>query len=381
MDWRQVIITNAELIALAERRAMDEPPLREDGPAHRAASAALRCLQSLSADDARDPSVAGYLWINRANALRLCGPGYDEQSQQAFEHALALDSDNGWWWYDLALLHKWRGRFAQGYDCNLKARARLGDERRVLWNLAICATAVGDGNVAAGIWAELGMNASTDSKSGMPFVDGLPHLLLRVLSRGVGHAGSALPHQTTGFEVVSVGPLSPCHGVVQTPTFGDAPIDYGDVVLWDGAPVATRSDEQPVFALLEILRRGQERRWPFVGLRMTGEEVRLLRDAIPAPIKLFTQHEHIELSCPHCAEGTEVHDHQPPDQLVYGKLIAPEATALADVRDSWEGAQKRHGLVFALPGLYEALGDSKQAGQAHQAWGGIERRAAKRVGR
>ena len=126
---------------------------------------------------------------------------------------------------------------------------------------------------------------------------------------------------------------------------------------------------------------GQERRWPFVGLRMTGEEVRLLRDAIPAPIKLFTQHEHIELSCPHCAEGTEVHDHQPPDQLVYGKLIAPEATALADVRDSWEGAQKRHGLVFALPGLYEALGDSKQAGQAHQAWGGIERRAAKRVGR
>ena len=35
-------------------------------------------------------------------------------------------------------------------------------------------------------------------------------------------------------------------------------------------------------------------------------------------------------------------------------------------------------VVLAIPELYEALGDSKRAGQEHQAWRGIERNAMKK---
>lgn len=375
MDWQEVIRQNATTIAAAERRGMDEPPLREGSAAHQAASSALRCLESLCEAEANDPDIGGYLWINRANALRLCGPQHDEAAQDAFGRALALDPERGWWWYDLGLLHKWRGRFSQGLDCNLKARARVGDEKRVLWNLAICATATGDGDLAAGVWAQLGMTAAVDATSGMPFVDGLPPMFLRVLSRGTGYAGSLLPDRSTGFELVSIAPLSPCHGVVQTPTFRDAPLDYGDVVLWDGAPVATRPDGQPIFAVLEVLRRGEERRFPFVGLHTTGHEIETLREELAPNARLFVQREHLELSCPRCAQGETLHDHAPPkDRLIYGKVVAPSTTTLEHLRSQWDRAQRRHALAFAAPALYEALGDTKRAGQAHQAWLGIERK-------
>ncbi len=374
MDYKEVIRSNAATIAAAERRGMDEPPLREGSAAHLAASAALDCLESVSEPEAIDPNIGGYLWINRANALRLCGPQHDAAAQEAFGRALALDPERGWWWYDLGLLHKWRGRFAQGLDCNLKARARLGDEKPILWNLAICATATGNGDVAAGVWAQLGMNASTDPSSAMPFVDALPSMLVRVLSRGTGYAGSLLPDQSIGFELVSVAPLSPCHGVVQTPTFRDAPLDYGDVVLWDGAPVATRPDGQPIFAVLEVLRRGDEPRFAFVGLKKTGHEATLLREALAPDAKLFVQQEHLELSCPECAHGETLHDHEPHHRLIYGKVVAPSATTLEHLRGQWDAAQRQHALAFSAPGLYEALGDTKRAGQAHQAWLGIERK-------
>lgn len=378
MDWRIVIESNAQLIAEAERRGMDEPPLAVDGPAHRAAAAALECLEALSPSEKNDPKIAGYLWINRANALRLCGPGTDAQALQAYDRALCLDPENGWWWYDLGLLHKWRGRFSQGYDANLKARARVGDEKPILWNLAICATALGDGNVAAGVWKHLGMPASLDAKSGMPFVDGLPPMLIRVLSRSTGYGGSSMPERAAGFELVWVAPLSPCHGVVQTPTFRDAPIDFGDLVLWDGAPVASRADGQPVFALLEILRRGDEHRFPFIGLSNKASPLERLRTALPPEARLFLQQEHIELSCPHCANGSRVDDHEHPAAgPLRGKLVAPSSISLEAIAQSLDGAQRDHGLVVAMPALYEALGQTKRAGQAQQAWRGIERKAAK----
>ncbi|MFO0693378.1 MAG: hypothetical protein U0230_07475 [Polyangiales bacterium] len=375
------------LLAAAERRPMDEPPLVADGPAQLAARAALRCLEGLPEAARKDPEVAGYLLAQRGNALRLSGPNEDAAAQQAFADALALDREKGGWWFDLALLHKWRGRFQQGFECNLRAQARLGDTRAVLFNLGICATAIGDGNVAGLCWKKLGFPVDLHPKSGHAIVEDLPPMQIRVLSKGTGYGfDGPVPDQAVGFEVVWVQPLSPCHGVVATPTFREAPIDYGDVVLWDAAPVAVVQGESgpvPRFPLLEILRRGDEKRFRFVGLEQRQGDTEALAESLPEGTVVYVHEARVEHVCPTCASGDawKKHEHLPPQEtrIVYGKMCVPGGTSLADFRVRLEGVIGKNGRVqLAIPGLYELLGDSKRAGQEHQAWRGIERSAIKK---
>ncbi len=312
-DWRLTLGAASLLLEQAGRRGMDEPPLREDGPAAWAAEALGQSLGALDEADRKDPEVAGNLNAMLGNALRFCGPGKDAEAQEAFTRAIELDPERGEWWYDAGLLDKWRGRFDEGYAANEQARMRLGDQRPVLWNLAICATALGKAEEAVDTWEQLGVPARIDRSRGMPFVAGLPPMLLRVLSRTPAtDATSQLPDKAVGFELVWIAPLSPCHGVVQSPTFRDAPIDYGDLVLWDGAPVAAHQtssgDAVPVFPLLEILRPGDERRWPFVALEREPGAVRALEEALPDGVHVFIQQERVEHHCAACEAG-EPHEH------------------------------------------------------------------------
>ena len=301
-DWRLTLVAASLLIEQAGRRGMDEPTLTEDGPASWAAKAVQRALAVLGDAEGQDADVAGNLYATLGNALRLCGPGRDAEAQEAFTRAIELDPERGEWWYDAGLLDKWRGRFDDGYAANEQARMRLGPQRPVLWNLAICATAIGKSEEAVEVWEEIGVPARLDRSRGMPYVAGLPPLLLRVLSRtSPTDATALLPDKSVGFELVWTAPLSPCHGVVQSPTFRDAPIDYGDLVLWDGAPVAAHQvsadDAVPVFPLLEVLRPGDERRWAFVALEREPGALEGLEQALPEGTRVFVQQERVGHHC------------------------------------------------------------------------------------
>jgi hypothetical protein len=394
-DWRLTLTAASLLIEQAGRRGMDEPALTNDGPASWAAAALQRSLDALSDAERGDADVAGNMYAMLGNALRMCGPGRDAEAQEAFTRAIELDPERGEWWYDAGLLDKWRGRFDDGYAANEQARMRMGPQRPVLWNLAICATALGKAEEAVEIWEELGVPARLDRSRGMPYVAGLPPMLLRVLSRTSPTDGtSPLPDKTVGFELVWIAPLSPCHGVVQSPTFRDAPIDYGDLVLWDGAPVAAHQtsaeDTVPVFPLLEILRPGNERRWSFVALEREPGALDGLEQTLPEGTRVFVQHERVGHHCAACEAG-EPHEHGEtvsrtatatatatatvPESLVRGKVIVQSAGDLEAFREAWEGAIGARFLSVSLPALYEELGDSKRAGQEHQAWRGIEGKA------
>lgn len=383
-DWELTLGIASLLIEKAARRGMDEPVVSEDTPAWWASDALRHALDALEDPERQDPDIAGNLHASLGNALRLCGPGQDAGAQEAFNRALELDQERGSWWYDAGLLHKWRGRFQEGLRANQMALDHAAPRRPALWNLAICATGLGNGEVARHAWSELGMPAQTDANTNMPFVEGLPPMLIRVLSRPSPVDGTSGLPTGVGFELVWVAPLSPCHGVVQSPTFRDAPIDYGDVVLWDGAPVAehriSAPGPVPVFPLLEILRRGDERRWPFVALEREPDAVRRLEDALPPGTRLFVQRERVMHNCPACEAGVP-HEHDvgsapvPASALARGKIIVPAVVDLAVFREAWESALGAQALVVALPKLYEELREPKRAGQEHQAWRGIERKA------
>jgi len=381
-----IIPLSASLLRTAELRPPDEPPFVK-GPAHLAAGACQNCFEALGSAQRTDPEVGGYLQLNMADGLRMMGPEYDADALAAYQLALTIDDSRGAWWFHLGLLHKWRGRFREGLTANQKAFARLGTQlasarapegalvsarapegalRPVLWNLAICATALGEGKLALEAWQKLGIPCEL-AQSGMPQVQGMPAMQVRVATMGedIGQ-NDPLPAKAVTFEVLWVAPLSPCHGVIQTPTARKASVDYGDVVLWDGAPARLNDvdgQKVPVFPLLWILRPGDERRLRFVGMQKEGDLLQSVGDSLGnlAQLVVFDQRG---------AAGAS--------QLFYGKLIVPAQTSLSELRTAWEREiRSRAGLTVAIPQLYELLGDTPSAGKAHQAWGGIEKIAQK----
>ena len=373
------------LIAEAEKHPFDEPLLRAK-PAERAAELATACLAHLPEAQRKDPDVGGALSMRRANALRLLGHARDAEAQASFEAALAIAPGRAGWWYDLGLLHKHRGRWREAFDATARAIELGGENEAVLFNHAISATALGLGETAAESLRKLGLPARVNA-GGMPVVDGLPPVTLRLPARGTGHATAGdAPDEGAVFEVVWVAPISPVHGVIVTPTFRDAPADYGDVVLWDAAPVSVHAQDGervPRFALLEILRRGDERRLRFVGLQQAAGEIDRLAETLPDGSSVFVQEERIEHVCVRCASGEVLtkHEHTAPEEhrIVYGKLVVPGGADLAAARDAIERTARTRGTFqIAVPELYEALGDTKRAGQEHQAWRGIERVAIRK---
>ncbi len=365
-DAELVIRLSAALVRVAEQRPADEPPFVQ-GPAHLAAGACQNAFEELSSAQRLDPRLGGYLQLNMADGLRMMGPEYDDDALKAYKLALTIDNQNGYWWFHLGLLHKWRGRFREGLEANQRAYARLGAHKPVLWNLALCATALGEGKLALEAWEKLGIKGELSS-AGMPMVPGVPPMQVRVATLGedVGR-NDPLPPNVVTFEVLWVEPLSPCHGVVHTPTVRKANVDYGDVVLWDGAPVRVHEVDGrpvPVFPLLSILRPGDERRLRFVGMQKQRGSVQALAQELGADVQAV------------------VFDERSSDDgqsnLFYGKLIVPADRDLRKLRQGLEqGLRSRAGLTLAMPRLYELLGDTPSAGKAHQAWAGIERVALK----
>ncbi|MDD9931964.1 MAG: hypothetical protein OXT09_00095 [Myxococcales bacterium] len=368
------------LIRAAERTAPDEP-LPADGPGKRAAEAASHCLEALASR--LDPAMRGYLLINLANGLRLARE--HDAALEAFEQALELDPERGAWWFNLGLLHKARRDFEAGLSANRRARELLGDDKGVLWNLAICATACGKGDAAAEAFRAMGHDARVN-EAGMPYVEGLPPAQVRVatIGSGLGPEGQ-VPGNAVALELLWVTPISPIHGVLSSATYRDASVDYGDLVLWDGLPVDVVEHEGrpvPRFPLLSVLRRGDEHRFRFVALQQEAGDVAAFGDKLPGGARMFIHREALEaLSRDESGGPPERREIQAPEQhrLVYGKIVVPGSTELKAFRVALEGLQAEHPRIqLVMPGLYEAVEDSPAAGKAHQMWRGLERTGGKR---
>ncbi|GAB4198459.1 MAG: hypothetical protein OHK0013_07630 [Sandaracinaceae bacterium] len=367
------------LLRADERRGPDEP-LRRDGPAEQALALAQRVLASLSEQAAERAAVLAA----KANALRRLGPRRDAEAVSAFEAALALDPSDGTTWFDCGLCHKWAGRFRAAWVAFQRAEERLGATRAVLFNRAVCATASGQVVDAADVWRRLGMRVEL-ADGALPRVmaaDGarLPDVWVRVPTRGTGHAEvGGVPDAAVAFEHVGVERLSPCHGVVRTPTRRHAIVDFGDVILFDPAPVGrvgVGQDARPVLPLLSVLAPGDERRFAFLALEKEAEQVRAMGACLPEGCVWYVHETRVDRICPRCAAGEVLarHEHEPPTErrAVRGKLIVPAAVDLGAVRKALE-MRKVSDVLLAVPGLYEALGDAATAGKHHKNWGAIER--------
>lgn len=348
--------SDPEVVATAANVLTHWAEARRDGEgrhaAERVSNTVLRCLQSLSADARTDPDRAGYLWMNRANALRLLGPAHAEDALRAYESALSLDGSRGAWWLDLALFHKEGARFTEALSAALRARARMGETRPVLFNMAICATATGEGDLAAGAWRRLGLQVEL-AQSGMPHVPNLPPLLVRV--RG---------SDPDDFQEVCAEPLSPCHGVISTPTRGPSAVDYGDLVLWDCRPVTVRpGNDVPCMPLLARLRKGTERRWPFL-MTDDSQAFEEMSSMLPSGARMFLWASPGDALCASCMDTAE--SAGPAPALREGKLVARAEIGLDALTHALRGGIERGSMV--VPALPEALGDTAWTREQQARW-------------
>ena len=102
------------------------------------------------------------------------------------------------------------------------------------WNLGICATGAGEGEVALQVWKDLGQKIEM-GRFGLPD-GGYPQCKIRLAERPLAERDAS--QDDPGLEeTIWVERLSPCHGIIRSVLYQDLGIDYGDVVLFDGAPI------------------------------------------------------------------------------------------------------------------------------------------------
>ncbi len=362
------------LLRLDERRPIDEPPPLE-APAIECVDVATRALSLVPHGELRAALLAARGGA-RARLRR------DAEALDDLREAARLAPDDLAPLRALALARELAARFSDALEALSQLRARGEATRGVLFELAIAATACARSDVAVGAWRALGVQAEARAGS-WPSVDDLPALQVRVPTRGAGHTlDTWLPDEGVGFERVWVRPLSPCHGVVSSPTFREARADHGDVILFDGAPVAILPGEGaervPVMPFLALLRPGEEHRFRFLALEQREGLVAELAERLPAGVTLHRHAARVETVCPRCAAGEVLtrHEHLPaePHRGVIGKLVVDPSSSLELARDALDAARAAvPGVLLAVPGLYEALRDTATAGRDHKRWGAIER--------
>jgi hypothetical protein len=186
-------------------------------------------------EHARGREAEAPLLLGLSTAARMMARQKDELVETSCRRLIELDPENSAHHYNFGLFLKTRGRFPEGVDANRAAEALVSTRPESYeWNLGICATGAGEGPLALEVWKRLGQEVEI-GRFGLP-EGSYPHCKVRVAQRPLAEraAGSDDPGLE---ETIWIERLSPCHGIIRSVLCQDLGIDYGDVILFDGAPI------------------------------------------------------------------------------------------------------------------------------------------------
>lgn len=301
-----------------------------------------------------------------STAARLQARQKDEIAERAYRRLIEIDPDSSGYHYGLGLLFKTRGRFEEGMKAN-QAAAALVDEPREnqQWNLGICATGAGHGEVALDVWKRMG-NKIEMGRFGLPegrYRQCKVQLVERPLSER-----TALADDPGLRESIWIERLSPCHGIIRSVLYEDLGIDYGDVVLFDGAPITTHKYGDmtvPVFPHLATLVRQGYSFFDFAG---TQEEPRQLADVsvdLDEDAIVYSHTESSQKLCAACWRDPDLdHErHEPVEKhVVTGRIAAPGHIAPSRLLAQLdEAVANRASCRLLAPDLCEAAGFEDRA--------------------
>jgi hypothetical protein len=266
-----------------------------------------------------------------ATAARMLGRQYDTLAESSYRKLAELAPHDGAQHYDLGLFYKTRGRFADGVIANrLAVSLAEQPDQSYLWNLGICATGAGDAATALDAWRRLGLTIDI-GRFGLPEGE--------YAQCKVKLAERPLAERTAGCddpgleEAIWIERLSPCHGVVRSVLYQNLGVDFGDVILFDGAPITHHTYGEvrvPVFPHLATLRRENYQMFDFAGTQEAPRQLADLSGQLDRDAVIYSHSESMVTLCANCWRSAELdHEHLQKIEahVAKGRIAAPSDIA------------------------------------------------------
>ena len=296
-----------------------------------------------------------------STAARMLARQYDDLAERSYRRLVELDPKDSGHHYALGLFCKTRGHFREGMLANQRAISLAEETREAYeWNLGICATGAREAEIALEVWKRMGQKIDM-GRFGLP-EGGYPQCKVRLAEHPL--AERTADNDYPGLEEsIWIERLSPCHGIIRSVLYQDLGIDYGDVVLFDGAPITyhTYGDTSvPVFPHLATLVKRGYQFYDFAGTqdeagRLEDASADLVRDAV-----VYSHTEHFRLLCASCWRDPDL-DHEEHEEMekhvVTGRIAAPPDLAASDLLSQLDLAlESRSPCRIYAPDLCEAAG-------------------------
>jgi tetratricopeptide (TPR) repeat protein len=296
-----------------------------------------------------------------AQSARMLARQHDAIAERSYRKLIELNPRKSADHYNLGLFYKTRGRFAEGVTANQMA-ASLADEvdESCEWNLGICATGAGNAAIALDVWKRLGQKIEM-GRFGLP--EGrYPSCKVKLAERPLAERTADLddPGQE---ETVWIERLSPCHGIIRSVLYANVGVDYGDVILMDGAPIThhTYGEQQiPVFPQLATLLRRNYQFFDFAGTQETARQLADISEDLDGDAVIYSHSESLKMLCANCWRDPDL-DHDRHERMekhvVTGRIAAPPDIAPARLLDMIDkGLEKRERCQLYAPDLCTAAG-------------------------
>ena len=354
-------------IGAALQGARDIDQLNAEPPGHPLFLQVVDKLSEVIENEDCDQENEELILDGLATAARMVARQRDEVAENSYQRLAEIDPDNSSYHYNLGLFFKTRGRFREGMLANQKA-ASLVDEPvdSYEWNTGICATGAREAEIALDVWKRMGQKIEM-GRFGLP-EGGYPQCKVRLAERPLAERTSECDDPGLE-ETVWIERLSPCHGVIRSVLYQDLGVDYGDVVLIDGAPITYHTygdQEYPVFPHLATLVRQNFQFFNFAGTqdepgRIADTSRDLDEDAI-----VYSHTESFQILCASCWRNPNVdHEHHTKEEkhVVTGRIAIPNHIEPGDLLIQLDAAIKnREPCRIYSPELCEAAGQSERAG-------------------
>lgn len=234
-------------------------------------------------------------------AIDLHDKGEDELALQTYHRALELDWARADTHYNIGLIHKYRGEWAESQKHNQYAVQFDPDDEASNWNLAIAATALRDWRTARDVWQRLGMKIEAGDTP---------------IEADFGTTPVRL-NPDENAEVVWARRIDPVRARLLNIPYAESGACFGDVVLHDGAAVGYRERngrEYPVFNVLELFQPSTNSTYEArlrIGDDRDVEDLMELLDARQIAAEDWSHS--VRILCKQCSEGTP-HEHHDQSQ-------------------------------------------------------------------
>ncbi len=345
---------NIEIISLvgsALEGARDIDQLNIEPPKHKLFKVVVEALSdALKKDDSKNEEM---ILNGLSTAARMMARQYDSVAEKSYRRLIEIDPEYPSYHYCLGLFCKTRGLFREGMIANQKASSLIDETiDSYQWNLGICATGAGEAEIALDVWKRMG-NKIEMGRFNLP--EGrYPQCKVKLSEYPLAERDSS--SDTPGLEeTIWIDRLSPCHGIIRSVLSQDLGVDYGDVVLIDGAPITyhTYGDEQiPVFPHLSTLVRNNYMFFDFAATQEREGEISEISSSLDKDAVVYVHTENFRTLCATCwRDPNKNHEEHTKEQkhIVIGRIAAPNDMPPLELLSQIDEAlsQLKHCKIFA----------------------------------